>query len=170
VRFSDFSLQALSEALDAKRRERGMSWTNVTREISRQPPGSRSTGMSVSTIARVGVRRTAEGDGVLQMLRWLDRSPESFIPGYEERYGAGGLPEVRADQVIRFDTKKLYAALDGQRAERRITWTQVANEVGLSTASLTYLAKGSRTGFPQVMRLTGWLGRPAAEFTRVCRR
>lgn len=119
----------------------------------------------------IGARRAAEGDGVLHMLLWLGRSPESFVPGYEERGGVSApLPKVRADEVLRFDTRKLYAALDARRVERGLTWAQVGKEIGLSAASLTYLAKGTRTGFPQVMRLTRWLGRPAAEFTRACSR
>jgi hypothetical protein len=127
--------------------------------------------MSVSTITGIGSKHAAEGDGVLQMLQWLDRSPESFMPGYEEgRHVSAQLPKVRMDEVLRFDTKKLYAALDAQRVSRGLTWTQVGKEIGVSAASLTYLEKGTRTGFPQVMRLTRWLERPAAEFTRICSR
>jgi transcriptional regulator with XRE-family HTH domain len=170
VRFNDFSLRALYEALDAKRKERGMSWAEVAREINRKTSSSRGRGISVSTVAEIGGRRAAEGDGVLQMLGWLGRSPESFVPGYAERCAANTLPEVRADEMLRFDTKKLYAALDLRRSELGVTWTDAAKEIGLSATSLTYLAKGGRTSFPQVMRLTGWLGRPAVEFTRVCRR
>ena len=108
---------------------------------------------------------------MLQMLLWLDRNPESFVPGYEERRDVSApLPKVREDEVLRIDTKKLHAALDAKRAELGMTWAQVGKDVGLGVANLTYLAKGTRTGFPQVMRLTGWLGRPTAEFTRTCSR
>lgn len=109
----------------------------------------------------------AEGDGVLQMLRWLCRTPESFIASYSgsERNGER-LPDVRPGQVLRFDTKKIYAALDAQRSKRKLTWAQVARETGVGVLSLTHLSKGGRTGFPQVMRIAGWLGLPAARFTR----
>ncbi|HVN94488.1 MAG TPA: hypothetical protein VMT38_12365 [Terracidiphilus sp.] len=127
--------------------------------------------MAVSTIEHIGTKRAAEGDGVLQMLLWLNRSPESFVPGHEDDGRASApLPNMRANQMLRFDTKKLYAALDARRAELGLSWALVAKEIGLSAASLTYLAKGTRTSFPQVMRITAWLGRPAAEFTRVCNR
>jgi hypothetical protein len=47
-----------------------------------------------------------------------------------------------------------------------MTWPEVSREVGLSAPSLTYLARGGRTGFPHVMRIVRWLGLPAAYFTR----
>ena len=100
------------------------------------------------------------------MLRWLNRSPESFMahPRVQDDL-AEKFPVVSAHQVLRFDTKKIYAALDAQRSERNLTWTQVGKELGLSASSLRHLEKGGRTSFPSVMRITGWLGRPAAEFT-----
>jgi hypothetical protein len=67
---------------------------------------------------------------------------------------------------LRFDTQKLHAAVNAQRVARGLTWQHVANEIGLGQTTLTHLSKGGRTGFPHVMRITRWLGRPAAEFTR----
>jgi len=114
-------------------------------------------------------RRVAEGDGVLQMLLWLDRTPESFVPGHQAAGGATeALVKPSAQGVLRFDTRRLHAALDAQRTERELTWAQVAREVGLAASSLTHLSKGGRTGFPDVMRMVKWLGRPASSFTRVC--
>jgi len=70
-------------------------------------------------------------------------------------------------RILRFDTRAIYAALDARRTERGMTWRQVAAEIGgLNAASLTHLAKGGRTSFPGVMRITAWLGRSAANFTR----
>jgi len=70
-------------------------------------------------------------------------------------------------QVLRFDTKRLFAALDAARLERGRTWVQVAQEIGtVSPASLTHLQKGGRTAFPHVMRMVRWLDRPAADFVR----
>ncbi len=36
----------------------------------------------------------------------------------------------------------------------------------IAASGLTRLAKGGRVAFPHVMRITRWLGRPAATFTR----
>jgi hypothetical protein len=120
--------------------------------------------MSASTVKGVGTRTVAEGDGVLAMLRWLNRTPESFMPGHAD---GARLPEVPAGKVLRFDTRKMHAALEAQRVARGMTWEQVAKEVGLGASGLKHLANGGRTAFPQVMRIVRWLGRPAAEFTRM---
>jgi len=127
--------------------------------------------LSPSTVTGTRTRTVAEGDGVLQMLCWLNRTPESFMPGHPHSEVADArLPQVPPHHVLRFDTKKLHAALDAQRIERKMTWAQVAKEVGLGVSSLTHLSSGGRTAFPQVMRIVRWLARPAAQFTRASER
>jgi hypothetical protein len=165
---ADFDIAALYAALDAQRQARGMSWQQVVREINALFAHTPARPISPSTVTGMRSAGTIEGDGVLQMLRWLERTPESFVPGHPEAaMEAAKLPDVGPYRILRFDTRKLYAALDTQRTERGMTWKQVASEIGgFSAASLTRLAKGGRTGFPQVMRMTRWLGRPAACFTR----
>lgn len=171
MRPADFNLRALYAALDAQRRARGLSWSEATCEIRRQPGRAAGHSLSPSTVKGVGARRVAEGDGVLQMLVWLGRTPESFVPGCEVPEDAGArLPVLPPHQTLRFDTKKLHAAVDLRRAQRQMTWAAVAAELGLGAASLTRLALGGRTSFPQVMRITAWLGRAAAEFTRASNR
>ena len=161
----DFDLQALYEALDARRCERKMSWAAVAREVS----GSRIKPGPTSTISKLRERRIAEGDGVLQMLLWLGRTPESFVTEHRNADSHRfRLPEVTGPQVLRWDTPALFLALNTQRLERQLAWAQVAQEVGGYTpAMLAHLGKGGRVGFPRVMRLVRWLGRPAASFTRI---
>ena len=164
----DFDLHALYAALDAQRQSRGLSWTEVAREINGQSSNQSRRALSSSTVQGIKAKSAVEGDGVLQMLRWLNRTPESFVPNHQEVPVADEpLPNVLPHQVLRFDTKQLYAALDAKRSENKLTWMQVAQQTGVSASSLTYLLKGSRTSFPSVMRITGWLGKPTAEFTRV---
>jgi hypothetical protein len=68
---------------------------------------------------------------------------------------------------LRFDTAALHAALDAKRRERGQTWREVASELpGFTPNMLTNLASGPLIGFPRVMTLTQWLGRPAADFVR----
>lgn len=124
--------------------------------------------MSVSTVTGIRTRVVAEADGVLQMLRWLNRAPESFLRGLSNE--SGRLLPVSEHLVLRFDTKKIHVALDLRRRQRKMTWTQVAEEIGLGTSTLTHLGKGSRTYFPHIMRIVGWLGRPSSEFMRACER
>jgi hypothetical protein len=167
----DFDVDALYAALDEQRRSRGLTWAQLTREINGQfarvPVGL----ISASTITGMRTRRVIEGDGVLQMLRWLGRAPEAFVPGTEPWTAANAaLPVVAQGQILRFDTPAIYAALDAQRTGRGMTWTQVARDIGgCSAASLTRLAGGGRTAFPDIVRIAGWLGRPVASFTRVAR-
>ena len=160
-------MRALFEALDAQRRSRQLSWAATAREINRFRMDGHP--IAASTIASLKDKAAVEGDGVLQMLLWLRRTPESFVPGIAdsgaERFR---LREVEAGQVLRWDTRALHAALDVQRQTRGLTWNDVAQEIGgVTPAMLKSQAKGGRTGFPGVMRIVRWLGQPAATYTRV---
>jgi hypothetical protein len=49
-----------------------------------------------------------------------------------------------------------------------LSWAQVAAELpGFTASMLTNLAKGPLIGFPRVMLLTQWAGRPAADSVQV---
>lgn len=80
------------------------------------------------------------------------------------------IASVTAPGIPRFDTKALFAALDLQRSSRRMTWPQVALEIGVSAPSLTRMAKGGRTGVHQMLRTVRWLGRTVESFTRLSER
>ena len=165
---ADFDLGALHNALDAKRTAEDLSWAGVARAINSRfdaMPATRA--VSASTISGVGRRSTAEGDGVLQMLLWLDRTPESFVPGHP----LADAPEARLaaappDSILRFDRVALHTAMDKARSALDVSWQEIAVEVGCTPGQLTSLASSGRVVFPMVMRLTGWLEAPAARFTR----
>lgn len=165
---SDFSLQALYAALDVQRQTRGLTWPQVMSEMRRASKRLSNHRLSQSTVTGTRIRGAAEGDGVLAMLRWLNRTPESFVRGHQlsEEISAR-LPDIPPGKILRFDTRKLYAALDARRVEKNLTWAQVAKELGLGASGLKYLSKGKRVAFPGVMRIFRWLDRPAADFTRV---
>jgi transcriptional regulator with XRE-family HTH domain len=63
-----FDPGALYEALDEQRRSREMSWQQVAAEI----------GVTAATITRTKQGGRMEVDGMLAMVRWLDRTVESF--------------------------------------------------------------------------------------------
>jgi len=167
TRAADFSLADLYAALDAERQTREMTWRQMMQEINAvgrwhiQP-------ISDSTVRSLRTKAVGEGDGILQMLRWLKRAPESFVPGYQPvAADAMKLPDVPAHQILRFDTRRLFEALDARRAARHLTWPDVAQEIGrLTAASLTNLKKGGRVAFPQVVWMAQWLDRPVADFVR----
>lgn len=166
---SDFDLNALYHALDEQRSSRQLTWAAVMREINRFDIQGHP--IATSTIRGLKNKAVAEGDGILQMLLWLRRTPESFIPGFQtgdaEHFR---LRELARHEILRFDTKALYSALNEQRHSRGMTWPEVAREIGGCTAGmLMHLAKGGRTGFPGVMRIVRWLDKPAAAFTRAAR-
>jgi hypothetical protein len=127
---------------------------------------------SLSTIRGMCGKASVTSAVILQVLRWLGRSPESFLAGRSVSTStvdasAEALPDVGPQRILRFDTKALYAALDEARRERGLTWRQAASELpGFKQGMLTNLATGPAIEFPRVMRSTQWLGRPAAEFVR----
>ena len=167
MRQGHFELSALYEAIDARRRELGLSWTAATREINghfQDVPGSKP--IAASTIRALRDKPIAEGDGVLQMLIWLDRTPESFVAG--SKYdGERAMLHKPYDKRLRFDTRAMHQALQAQRLQRGLSWDEVAHACDVSKNTLLGLANGGRTGFPKVMRIVEWLERPLAAFTRV---
>jgi hypothetical protein len=165
----DFDVRALYDALDAQRRARDLTWAQVTREVNQHR--TRLRPIAQSTITGLETKQGGEGDGVLQMLLWLGRTPESFVPAIPDanapRYR---LPQVTTGEIVRWDTRALFEALDRERQQRGWTWMALARDIGGFTPSmLTNLATGPRTGFPRVMRLVRWLAEPAVTFTRVAR-
>lgn len=65
-----------------------------------------------------------------------------------------------------FDAEAFYAALDGQRLSRRITWKKVAEESGVSASTLTRLAQGRRPDVDSMAALVVWSGLSADSFVR----
>jgi len=163
----DFDLSALYIAIDSRRQERQLTWTAVAKEINRFSTTPRP--ISLSTIKGLQHKAVGEGDGILQMLFWLGRSPESFgRDGISANREPFLLPQLSGGQILRWDTPSIYRALNVQRQKKQLTWAQVSAEIGGWTPSmLTNLAKGGRTGFPRVMRLVRWLEQPAATFTKI---
>ena len=57
-------------------------------------------------------KRSVEGDSVLQVLRWLNRTPESFVPGYDgPAFGDEALPRIEPTKMLRFDAQAIYEQL-----------------------------------------------------------
>jgi hypothetical protein len=166
---ADFSMSAMFAALDDRRGELGLTWKQVAHEINALSALTPRRPVSVATITNLRHARVTEADGVLQMLLWLRLAPENFVQPVAPGQFSAEFPIVPSDRILRFDTKKLYSALDAQRNQRGMTWTQVAEEIGgLTASSLTRLSKGGRTSFPQLLRITGWLQQPAVFFVHAC--
>jgi hypothetical protein len=163
-----FDMHELHRVLDEARRARGLSWAELAAEINRPFDGTPSIPISVGTVRGMRDKRSVTSAVVLQVLRWLRRTPESFLSGSDDSaHAAGALPEAGPSRILRFDTRTMHAALDAKRARQGMTWKQVAGELpGFSESTLRNLASGPLIGFPRVMMITQWLDRPAASFVR----
>jgi hypothetical protein len=163
-----FNMRAFYAEFDEQRRARGLSWTQLAAEINRPFETTPSIPISPATLRDMLKKRSVTSAVVLQVLRWLGRTPESFLTDPTRSVTEGEqLPEAGLDRILRFDTRAIYEALELERRKRGLSWQEVANELpGFTTSMLTNLASGPLIGFPRVMTLTQWLGDPVAAFVR----
>jgi hypothetical protein len=161
----DFDLAALSRALDARRSELGLTWQELAIQVTDRPSRRSDRRIAASTFKGMSQRSSVRDTVVLQALRWLGRTPESFVPGLRET-PEHALPDDDTGRPA-LDTHAIYLAMNDRRAGQELTWRDVADELGpgFSPGMLTRLAGGTAIGFPRVMRIFQWLERPAAEFT-----
>ena len=113
-----FDPHALYEAVDAQRRDLGMTWADLSRELR----------ISTTTIRSMTKRKWGiELDGVIGLTRWVGRTVESFAGG-----GGGSPPRpssyARTGRILRFDTAALFEVLKKERERRGMTWERVAAE------------------------------------------
>src|ERR1700678_2454375 len=126
----EFDMRALQTALDGERRARKLTWDQLAAEINEPFKHTPSIPISVGTLRTMTTKRSVTSAVVLQVLRWLRRTPESFLAGRDQTPALGeALPEVGPAQILRFDTAAIHAALDAQRREQGMTWSEVAGEL-----------------------------------------
>ena len=167
---SDFDGFALFRALDEKRTAEGLSWSKVATEIwelSAQLNDRRGDHpISPSTITGIAKRGETSCQHALFFLRWLGRSPESFLaaaPG--ARPIEAPLPVVGSTRRLRWDLAQLYGALNARRQEEDLTWAQLADILRCTPSQLTGLRTARfATGMTIAMRIAQWLERPASDF------
>jgi transcriptional regulator with XRE-family HTH domain len=58
----------------------------------------------------------------------------------------------------------LYAALDAARTNKKLSWRQLAAQVGVSPSTMTRLANGHRPDVDAFAALVNWLNAPAESF------
>lgn len=64
-----FDAKALYDALEKRRMQQGMSWSDISREI----------GVSSATITRTRLGGRMEVDGMIAMVDWLGEKVETFV-------------------------------------------------------------------------------------------
>jgi hypothetical protein len=165
----EFDGMALFEAMDAHRVSRGLSWPQVADELWELSAVLNSRRhdhpISPSTLSGMARRGNTSCQHALFILRWLGRTPESFLTGEDGANGGSPLPEVGPDRRLRWDLKALYDAMDKRRREDGLTWPQLAVVLRCTPSQISGLRKVRfAINIKLVMRVVQWTGRPAADF------
>jgi hypothetical protein len=164
-----FDCDALFSALDAQRRDRGLGWYELADELWKQSAALNAQRkadhpLCGGAVSRLQTRGATSCQYGLFMLRWLGRAPEEFLTGPVVDVGDVRLPRAGADSRLRWDLSELHAALNEQRQERNLTWAQLAQELDCTPSRLTNLRTARLADMDLAMRVTQWLGQPAARF------
>jgi hypothetical protein len=163
-----FDVDAFFAAFDAKRRDQGLGWYEFAEELwqqSSQLNAQRSDHpLCGGAVKRLGTRGATSCQYALFMLRWLGQAPEDFLTGAVAEVGDVRLPEPGPGSRLRWDLNQLYTALNEQREARGLTWPGLARELGCTPGRLTNLRTARMADMDLAMRVTQWLGKPAAEF------
>jgi hypothetical protein len=118
--------------------------------------------LAPSTLTSLGRRGDTSCQHALFFLRWLDRSPESFVPGSDHDRP---LPAAGPDRRPRWHLRRTYDALDELRRTEELTWVALAAELHCTPSQLTGLRTARyATSMRLAMRICARLGRPAADF------
>jgi hypothetical protein len=170
----EFDGFALYEALNAERIRQGLSWRQVADRIWEQSADlNRKRGdhpISPSTLSGIGKRGDTSCQHALFILRWLRRTPESFVSAALADPEGTALPAAGPGHRLRWDLQALYDALDARRRDRQLTWVGLAKELRCTEHQLT----GIRTarfaiGMKLAMRIVRWLDCPASTFVYVAK-
>jgi hypothetical protein len=172
-RLPDFDGNALISALDAQRADRGLGWTALADELTQQSAELNAelsdSSMCPGALVRTARRGTMSCQYALILLRWIGRAPEDFLTGPVVDVGDVRLPEAGTDSRLRWDLSRVHAALNERRRERRLTWAELAEELDCTPSRLTNLRTARLADMDLAMRITQWLGRPAAHFVSAAR-
>jgi hypothetical protein len=144
-----------------------LTWQELAIRVTDRPSRGSDRRIAASTFKGISQRGSVKDTVVLQALRWLGRTPESFVPGLADA-PEHALPGDDTGRPV-LDTRAIYLAMNDRRMARGLSWHGVADELGrgFTPGMLTRLAGGTGIGFPRVMRIFQWLGRPVAEFVCV---
>src|SRR5689334_18982286 len=159
---------ALISALDAQRADRGLQWPALADALYQQSAQLNAKlsdhSMCPGALVRTARRGSMSCQYALILLRWLRRAPEEFLTGPVVDVGAVPLPEPGPDRRLRWDLSELHAALNERRRERGVTWAELAQELDCTPSRLTNLRSARLADMDLTMRITQWLGQPAARF------
>lgn len=164
-----FDCEALYDALDTARRDRGLGWYDLAEVMWQQSAELNAAReddhqLCGGAVQRIKPRGTVSCQYALFMLRWLERAPEEFLTGAVVDVGDSRLPDAGAGSRLRWNLNELHTALDERRRELSLTWRQLADQLHCTPSRLTNLRTARLADMELTMRITQWLGRPAAAF------
>lgn len=163
-----FDFAAFVGAFDTERRVRGLGWFEFADELWEQSSElnaqRKDHPLCGGAISRLGTRGATSCQYALFMLRWLGRAPEEFLIGPVVDVGDVRLPEPGPGSRLRWDLPQLYTALNKRRQERGLRWSELARDLDCTVSRLTNLRTARIADMGLVMRVTQWLGKPAAEY------
>lgn len=163
-----FDFAAFVAAVDRARGSRGVSWYELADELWDQSADLNADRtdhpLCGGAVSRLGARGETSCQYALFMLRWLGAAPEDFLTGAVADGGDVRLPEPGPGSRLRWDLNQLHSSLDERRRGLALTWVELAQELGCTPSRLTNLRKARMADLALTMRVTQWLGKPAAEF------
>lgn len=168
-----FDCGALFSALDTHRSERALLWGALGDELWQQSSELNALRtdhpLCPGAIVRLPKRGAISCQHALFMLRWLGRAPEDFLAGPVIDVGHTRLPAAGPDYRLRWDLPQLHAELSDRRRQLGLTWTELAGLLNCTPSRLTNLRTARFADMGLTMRVTQWLGRPAAAFVHPAR-
>lgn len=69
-------------------------------------------------------------------------------------------------EMIRFDGRALFVALDAERTARAMSWRDLARETGVTVSTIKRLELDGRLEVDGMLAMVSWLGRSVESFTR----
>lgn len=169
-----FDTEALYRSLDERREREGIGWYDLAGELWEQSAELNVQRPDDHPLCGGAVQRLETNDGTscqyaLFMLRWLDRAPEDFLTEPVVDVGDTRLPKAGAGERLRWDLAQLHTELNTRRQQEGLTWAELAEELGCTPARLTNLRTARLADMSLALRVTQWLGRPAAAFIHPAR-
>ncbi|MGO4597387.1 hypothetical protein [Terrabacter sp. 2RAF25] len=165
-----FNFPRFFGVVDAGRLDRELSWYELADELWDQSSELNAELMDHplcgGAVSRLGGRGETSCQYALFMLRWLDQAPEDFLTGPVVDVGDTTLPRAGAGRRLRWDLSELHADLNERRRQEGLTWAQLAAEIDCTPSRLTNLRTARFADLDLTMRVTQWLGRPAADYIR----
>jgi hypothetical protein len=159
---------ALIAALNAQRIERELDWNQLAVELHEQSAALNAQlldhALCPGALVRTAKRGTMSCQYALILLRWIGRPPEDFLTGPVVDGGDTTLPEPGPGKRLRWDLGPLHTALNQRRQERGLTWAELGQELGYTASRLTNLRTARLADMDLAMRVTQWVGQPAARF------